>query len=189
MHASADIKVAAPKLTVTPDDGEVAPGDYLFFRGENFPTERQYYNPPHVTLEVNERIEYSVYTGSGRWEYEYRVTSRTEGGERIRPVIKIDGHPIHELTLDLDIEVAAGKLEISPEEVRIGQPIRVTVSGLDRFNKDYSVRISNGPTLLFDGEARFNSDTSGMISGTTVIPEDYHGITRRNEITGDVPRL
>ena len=56
VKASAQIEVAAPKLTVTPDEGEVAPGDYLFFRGENFPPDRGYYNPPNVTLEINGRI-------------------------------------------------------------------------------------------------------------------------------------
>ena len=89
-------------------------------------------------------------------------------------MIKIDGYPIHELTLNLEIEVAAGKLEVNPEDVRIGQPIRVTVSGLDRFVQGFSVRISNGPTLLFDGETRFASDGSGTYTDTTVIPEDYH---------------
>ena len=78
VKASADIEVAAPRLTVTPDEGEVAPGDYLLFRGENFPPDRQYYNPPHVTLEINDRIEHSIYTPDGQWTHEYRVTSRTE---------------------------------------------------------------------------------------------------------------
>ena len=173
VKASAEIEVAAPRLTVTPDEGEVAPGDYLLFRGENFPPDRQYYNPPHITLEINDRIEENIYTPDGQWTHKYRVTSRTEGGERIRPVIKIDGYPIHELTLNLDIEVAAGKLEINPEDVRIGQPIRVTVSGLDRFAQGYSVRLRNGPTLTFDGETRFAS-REGAFSGTTVIPIDYH---------------
>lgn len=174
VKASADIEVAAPTLTVVPDEGEVTPGDYLVFRGENFPPDRQYYNPPNVTLEINGRIERSIFTSDGQWTYEYRVTSRTEGGERIRPVIKIDDYPLHELTLDLDIEVAAGKLEINPDDVRIGQPVRVTVSGLDRFVQGYSVRISNGPTLSFDGETRFASDGTGTFVNTTVIPEDYH---------------
>ena len=83
------------------------------------------------------------------------MPSRVEGGERIRPLVKIDDYPLHDLTLDLDIEVAPGKLEINPEEVRIGQPIRVTVSGLDRFIPGLLGTDQQRTTLLLDGETRF----------------------------------
>ena len=174
VKASATVTVSKPTLSVSPDEGEVAVGDTLVFRGANFPVERGFYNPPLITVEINGRIVHNVYTSSGQWEYEYRVPSRVEGGERIRPVVKIDGYPLHELTLDLDIEVAAGKLAINPEAVRIGQPVRVTLSGLDRFVSGYSVGVRNGPSLSFDGETRFASDGSGEFVGTAVIPEDYH---------------
>lgn len=174
VKASATVKIAKPTLTVSPDEGEVSPGDTLVFRGTNFPVERGYYNPPNIIVEINGRIAHNVYTSSGTREFEYRVPSRAEGGERLRPVVKIDDYQLHDLTLDLDLVVTPGRLEIDRDEVRIGEPIRVTVSGLDRFTQGYSVGISRGPTLSFDGETRFASDGSGTFSRTTVIPEDYH---------------
>ena len=174
VKASATVTVAKPTLTVSPDEGEVSPGDYIVFRGNNFPVERGFYNPPFVIVEINGRVEHTVYTSSGSWEFEYRVPSRAEGGERLRPIIKIDGYPLHDLTLDLELTVTPGRIEVNPEAVRVGQPVRVNVSGLDRFVQGYSVRIRSGPTLSIDGETRFNSDGTGAFSGTTVIPQDFH---------------
>lgn len=175
VKASATIRVDKPTLTVVPDEGEVSPRDVIVFRGQNFPVDQRYYSPPLVTLEINGRTVASEYTdSSGSWEYEYRVTSRAEGGESIRPLVKIGGYPLHELTLDLDLVVTPGSIEVNPEAVRIGEPITVRLFGLDRFIGGYSVQIRSGPSLAFDGRASFASDGSGEFVGVTVIPVDYH---------------
>ena len=174
VKASATVKVVKPTLTVDPDDGEVSPGDYIVFRGKNFPAERGYYDPPSITVEVNGRIAKTIYTTSGAWDFEYRVPSRAEGGESIRPLVKINDYPLHDLTLDLDLVVTPGKLAIEPTQIAIGQPITVRLSGLDRFIGGYSVQLRNGPSLAFDGRASFPSDGAGEFESVTVIPEDYH---------------
>ncbi len=174
VKASATVKVTKPTLTVDPDEGEVSPGDYIVFRGKDFPAERGYYDPPSITVEINGRIAKTIYTTSGTWDFEYRVPSRAEGGESIRPLVKINGYPLHDLTLDLDLVVTPGKLAIEPSRIAIGQPITVRLFGLDRFIGGYSVQLRNGPSLGFDGRASFASDGSGEFTGITVIPEDYH---------------
>ena len=175
VKASATVRVDKPTLTVVPDEGEVSPRDVIVFRGQNFPVDQRYYNPPAITLEINGRVVASEYTdSSGSWNYEYRVTSRAEGGESIRPLVKINDYPLHDLTLDLDLVVTPGTIEVNPEAVRIGQPITVRLFGLDRFIGGYSVQIRNGPSLGFEGRASFASDGSGEFEGVTVIPEDYH---------------
>ena len=64
VKASATVKISKPTLSVIPDEGEVSPGDYLVFRGVNFPLERGYYNPPHITIEINGRVVHNVYTSA-----------------------------------------------------------------------------------------------------------------------------
>ena len=175
VKASATVRVVKPTLTVVPDEGEVSPGDTIVFRGKDFPVDQRYYSPAVITLEINGRVVTSEYAdSSGAWEYEYRVTSRAEGGESIRPLVKINGYPLHALTLDLDLVVTPGKLEIVPSRIAIGQPVTVRLFGLDRFIGGYSVQIRSGPSLAFDGRSSFASDGSGEFESFTVIPEDYH---------------
>ena len=65
-------------------------------------------------------------------------------------------------------------MKIDPTRIRIGQPITVRLSGLEQFIGGYTVRLSNGPNLAFDGRSSFASNGSGEFTGDTVIPVDYH---------------
>ena len=88
--------------------------------------------------------------------------------------VKIDDYPLSQLTASYRIRVAAGALSVTPPDLGIGEPITVTVSGLEAHIAGYSVQLSNGPFLRFNGSATFQTDRVGEFTGQSMIPVDYH---------------
>ena len=173
VKASADVLIAAPRITIQPDRDVINRGESILIRGENFPPELpDYYNAPQIRLDVNGRRAGSVYpTAGGSWQYEYDRTDRLEPGQRIRLEVYIDNYRLRELTADLNLEVAPVGLAVSPETVRINTPVTVTVTGLDRYIGGYGVRIRNGPYFAFNGATTFNSNRDGAFTARTTFPD------------------
>ena len=172
-RASAEVKIAKPTITFTPADGEVALRDIITIRGANFPPERNYYNPPAISVTIDGRPTFVYSTGTS-WELQYEVTRRQQAGSVLTVQVKIDGYPLNQLTASYRIRVAAGALSVTPPDLGIGEPITVMVSGLEAHITGYSVRLSNGPFLRFNGSATFQTDRVGEFTGQSMIPVDYH---------------
>ena len=80
---------------------------------------------------------------------------------------------------------------MNPPTVRVGQPIEVSVSGLEAFTGGYSVEITGGPRLVINGERTFATGRLGQFTGRSIIPVDYHedvATTSRRLITLKVYR-
>ena len=172
-RASAEVKIAKPTITFTPADGEVALRDIITIRGANFPPERNYYNPPTISVTIDGRPTIVYATGTS-WELQYEVTRRQQAGSVLTVQVKIDGYPLNQLTASYRIRVAAGALSVTPPDLGIGEPITVMVSSLEAYTAGYSVRLSNGPVLRFNGSATFQTDRVGKFTGQSMIPVDYH---------------
>ncbi len=172
-RASAEVKIAKPTITFTPADGEVALRDVITIRGTNFPPDRQHYNPPTISVTIDGRPTFVYATGTS-WELQYEVTRRQQAGSVLTVQVKIDNYPLSQLTASYRIRVAAGALSVTPPDLCIGEPITVMVSGLEAYAAGYSVRLSNGPFLRFNGSATFQTDRVGKFTGQSMIPVDYH---------------
>ena len=174
VKAEAKVKLAKPAVAVDKASGALTVGATITLRGENFPPERGYYNNVPVKVDINGRTACNIYSESGSWSCDYRISRRLEAGQRINVEVSIGGYPLRSLTADLKIEVEPPGLEASPQSLKVGEPFTVTVTGLKRFIEGYYIEVSNGPSLRFDGKTRFLSDGSGRFSGSTVIDEDFH---------------
>ena len=172
-RASAEVEIAKPTITFTPADGEVALRDVITIRGTNFPPDRQHYNPPTISVTIDGRPTFVYATGTS-WELQYEVTRRQQAGSVLTVQVKIDNYPLSQLTASYRIRVAAGALSVTPLDLGIGEPITVMVSGLEAYTAGYSVRLSNGPFLRFNGTATFQTDRVGEFTGQSMIPVDYH---------------
>ena len=174
VKAEAKVKLAKPLVAVDKASGPLTAGATITLRGENFPPERGYYNNVPIRVNINGRTACNIYSESGSWSCDYRISGRLEAGQRINVEVSIGGYPVRSLTADLKIEVEPPGLEASPQSLKVGEPFTVTVTGLKRFIEGYYIEVSNGPSLRFDGKTRFLSDGSGRFSGSTVIDEDFH---------------
>ena len=171
--ASAEVKVGKPAITFSPADGEVALRDIITIRGDNFPPERSYYNPPNIVIIIDGRRQFVYPTGTS-WDVQYEITNRAAAGSTLRIEVRIGDYPLSELTALYRIKIAPPELEVNPPTVRVGQPIEVSVSGLEVFTGGYSVEITGGPRLVIDGERTFATDRLGKFTGRSIIPVDYH---------------
>ena len=115
-----------------------------------------------------------MYATGTSWELQYEVTRRQQAGSVLTVQVKIDGYPLNQLTASYRIRVAAGALSVTPPDLGIGEPITVMVSGLEAHITGYSMRLSNGPFLEFNGSATFQTDRVGEFTGQSMIPVDYH---------------
>ena len=184
IKASAEVELAVPEVTVICPNGRICDednsvinrGDTLVIRGENFPPDLNYYDAPDIEIIINDRDRNIDHTGSTTWQFDYDVPRRGDDCERLAIDVSIDDYSLREiLHEDLrNLRVACADVQVAPETVLIGAPLRVTVSGLRGFFHGYYIQIRNGPPLEFDGDVVFQSDGSGTFAGTTVIPEDYH---------------
>ena len=171
--ASAEVKVGKPAITFDPADGEVSLRDIITIRGDNFPPERNYYNPPNIVITIDGRSQFVYPTGTS-WDVQYEITNRAAAGSTLRIEVRIGDYPLSELTVLYRIKIAPPELEVNPPTVRVGQPIEVSVSGLEAFTGGYSIEITGGPRLVIDGERTFATDRLGKFTGRSIIPVDYH---------------
>ena len=171
--ASAEVKVGKPAITFDPADGEVSLRDIITIRGDNFPPERSYYNPPNIAITIDGRSQFVYPTGTS-WDVQYEITNRATAGSTLRIEVRIGDYPLSELTALYRIKIAPPELELNPPTVRVGQPIEVSVSGLEAFTGGYSVEITGGPRLVINGERTFATDRLGKFTGRSIIPVDYH---------------
>ena len=173
VKATADVRIAVPRITFQPDRGVINRGESLQLRGENFPPDGpDYYDPPKVEIHINGRRAGTVYPSSdGRWQYEYDRTDRLDPGQRIRLEVYLDDYRLRELSADLDIRAASVGVAVTPSIVRINTPITVTVTGLDPYIGGYGVRIRNGPFFTFNGANTFNSDRDGAFTARATFPD------------------
>lgn len=194
IKASAEVQLAAPTITVICPNGRecdednniVKRGDTLVIRGENFPPDTNYYNAPDIEVVINDRDDDVDLTAGTSWQYEYDVPRRGEAGERLDIDVTIDGFSLRGI-IDQGLSrlrIAFAELDASPEEVLIGAPITVKVSGLDGFAGGYSIRVRNGPPLVFDGDVEFSSNRAGEFTGTAIIDQDYHV----EEVSNNLPK-
>ena len=188
--ASAEVKVGKPAITFDPADGEVSLRDIITIRGDNFPPERSYYNPPNIAITIDGRSQFVYPTGTS-WDVQYEITNRAAAGSTLRIEVRIGDYPLSELTALYRIKIAPPELEVNPPTVRVGQPIEVSVSGLEAFTGGYSVEITGGPRLVINGERTFATGRLGQFTGRSIIPVDYHedvATTSRRLITLKVYR-
>ena len=171
--ASAEVKVGKPAITFDPADGEVSLRDIITIRGDNFPPERSYYNPPNIAITIDGRSQFVYPTGTS-WDVQYEITNRAAAGSTLRIEVRIGDYPLSELTALYRIKIAPPELEVNPPTVRVGQPIEVSVSGLEAFTGGYSVEITGGPRLVINGERTFATGRLGQFTGRSIIPVDYH---------------
>ena len=171
--ASAEVKVGKPAITFDPADGEVSLRDIITIRGDNFPPERSYYNPPSIAITIDGRSQFVYPTGTS-WDVQYEITNRAAAGSTLRIEVRIGDYPLSELTALYRIKIAPPELEVNPPTVRVGQPIEVSVSGLEAFTGGYSVEITGGPRLVINGERTFATGRLGQFTGRSIIPVDYH---------------
>ena len=171
--ASAEVKVGKPAITFDPADGEVSLRDIITIRGDNFPPERSYYNPPSIAITIDGRSQFVYPTGTS-WDVQYEITNRAAAGSTLRIEVRIGDYPLSELTALYRIKIAPPELEVNPPTVRVGQPIEVSVSGLEAFTGGYFVEITGGPRLVIDGERTFATGRLGQFTGRSIIPVDYH---------------
>ena len=171
--ASAEVKVGKPAITFDPADGEVSLRDIITIRGDNFPPERSYYNPPNIAITIDGRSQFVYPTGTS-WDVQYEITNRAAAGSTLRIEVRIGDYPLSELTALYRIKIAPPELEVNPPTVRVGQPIEVSVSGLEAFTGGYSVEITGGPRLVINGERTFATRRLGQFTGRSIIPVDYH---------------
>ena len=127
--ASAEVKVAKPTITFDPADGEVTLRDIVTIRGANFPPDRNYYTPPNITIDGRRQLVYPTGTS---WELQFEVTNRLVAGQTLRVDVSIDNYPLSELTATYTIKIAPPELSVSPPTLKIGTPIQISVSGLER---------------------------------------------------------
>ena len=167
------MKVGKPAITFDPADGEVSLRDIITIRGDNFPPERSYYNPPNIAITIDGRSQFVYPTGTS-WDVQYEITNRAAAGSTLRIEVRIGDYPLSELTALYRIKIAPPELEVNPPTVRVGQPIEVSVSGLEAFTGGYSVEITGGPRLVIDGERTFATGRLGQFTGRSIIPVDYH---------------
>ena len=171
--ARSEVKVAKPAITFDPEDGEVSLRDIITIRGDNFPPERSYYNPPNIVITIEGRSQFVYSTGTS-WDVQYEIANRATAGSTLRIEVRISDYPLSELTALYRIKIAPPELELNPPTVRVGQPIEVSVSGLEAFTGGYSVEITGGPRLVINGERTFATDRLGKFTGRSIIPVDYH---------------
>ena len=171
--ASAEVKVAKPTITFDPADGEVTLRDIVTIRGANFPPDRNYYNPPNISITIDGRRQLVYPTGTS-WELQFEVTNRLVAGQTLRVDVSIDNYPLSELTATYTIKIAPPELSVSPPTLKIGTPVQISVSGLEAYTSGYYVEIAGGPRLTIDGVTAFNTDRVGQFSGRSMIPVDFH---------------
>ena len=171
--ASAEVKVAKPTITFDPADGEVTLRDIVTIRGANFPPDRNYYNPPNISITIDGRRQLVYPTGTS-WELQFEVTNRLVAGQTLRVDVSIGNYPLSELTATYTIKIAPPELSVSPPTLKMGTPIQISVSGLEAYTSGYYVEIAGGPRLTIDGVTAFNTDRVGQFSGRSMIPVDFH---------------
>ena len=91
-----------------------------------------------------------------------------DSGTRLNIEVRTGDYSFRSLTRGFDLRVTPAELAVIPKELKIGNPFRYTVTGLDGFVR-YTIMIDNRLEVV-----EFTTDGAGNKTGITVIPVEYH---------------
>jgi hypothetical protein len=166
--ASAEVNVAIPTITIDPAEGSVSRGGEITITGQNFPIYHDDYNREEIEVFVNDRREARIESSNGSWTQKVTIRRSMDSGTRLNIDVRIGDYSFRNLTRGLELRVTPAELAVIPKELKIGNPFRYTVTGLEGFVR-YAIKIDDRLEVV-----EFTTDDAGNQTGITVIPVNYH---------------
>ena len=166
--ASTEVEVAIPTITIDPAEGSVPRGGEITITGQNFPIYHDDYNREEIEVWVNERREARIESSNGSWTQKVTIRRNMDSGTRLNIEVRTGDYSFRSLTRGFDLRVTPSELAVIPKELKIGNPFRYTVTGLEGFVR-YTIMIDNRLEVV-----EFTTDGAGNQTGITVIPVNYH---------------
>ncbi len=166
--ASTEVNVAVPTITIDPAEGSVSRGGEITITGQNFPIYHDDYNREEIEVFVNDRREARIESSSGSWTQKVTIRRNLNSGDRLDIEVRIGDYSFRNLIRGFDLRVTPAELAVIPKELKIGNPFRYTVTGLEGFVR-YAIKIDDRLEVV-----EFTTDDAGNQTGITVIPVDYH---------------
>ena len=161
-EGEADITILDPTVSVSPDTA--GPRDYITVSGENWPVSNED-DDFEVDIEVDGRSRSATIDSSGRFRYEYRLSSGIALGEEHDVTVSFVGYG-GDFDEEASFSTPDAGISVMPGAASPGDTISVELLGMPVFQVVSEVRIAGGNRL---GGQVVNTDRDGNATVTNIL--------------------